>query len=112
MLIWVSGRRPLLASRPHGVNHAIPLTPETPNTFACFQVRHCMPSGQAEVGATCLQVRRINLYMAFALLINSVNLKRNAAMLEINPRDRVVKHRLSSFLHNAVDDRVPRPPYF
>ena len=71
-----------------------------------------MPSSQAEVIVTGLQVRRINFCVAFALLINSVNLKRNAAMLEINPRDRVVKHRFSSFGHNDGYERVSRPPYF
>ena len=71
-----------------------------------------MPSGQAQAGATCPQVRRINFCVALAVLINSVNLKRNAAMLKINPRNPLVKHRFSSFQHGDVDEQVSRPPYF
>ena len=91
-------------------NLAIPRTHETPNTFACLQGRRCMPSGQAQVGVTYPQVRRINFCVALAVLINSVNLKRNAAMLEINPRNPLAKHRFSSFQHHDVDEHVPHPP--
>ena len=71
-----------------------------------------MPSGQAQVGVTCPQVGRINFCVALAVLINNVNLKRDAAMLEINPRNPLAKHRFSNFQHHDADAQVLHPPYF